>query len=177
MTHVSVRECEEKESMRNISQNCFPSHDARPESSNAVFLFRLQRSIDLNPGKWNCSEVFRRPKEDLDRPHKILETHPRDLHELECESHLKSLLWPQGSRYRRRTVELQTHSVLGIGIAIPIEGTFELLQVCKPCVPARSQVAASLPRFNLVSLPQPTSALILLGEMVILLFRTHDGMT
>jgi hypothetical protein len=146
--------------MRNIFHNCLPLHDGRPELSKAVFLLQHPHSTDLNLRKWNCSEVFRRPKEDLDRPHKILKTHPRDLHELECESHLKSLLWPQGSRYRRRTVELQTHSVLGIGIAIPIEGTFELLQVCKPCVPARSQVAASLLRFNLVSLPQPTSVLI-----------------
>jgi hypothetical protein len=59
MTRASGRECEEKESMRNISQNCLPSHDARPESSNVVFVFRHPRSTDLNPRKWNCSEVYR----------------------------------------------------------------------------------------------------------------------
>ena len=48
--------------MRNIFHNCLPLHDGRPELSNVVFLLRHPRSIDLNPGKWNCSEVFRRPK-------------------------------------------------------------------------------------------------------------------
>ena len=84
MTPASGRECEEKESMRNIFHNCLPLHDGRPELSKAVFLLQHPHSTDLNLRKWNCSEVFRRPKEDQDRPHKILETHPRDLHELEC---------------------------------------------------------------------------------------------
>jgi len=68
MTRASARECEEKESMRNIFHNCLPLHDARSELSNVVFLLRHPRSIDLDPGKWNCSEVLRRTKEDLDRP-------------------------------------------------------------------------------------------------------------
>ena len=67
MTHTSGRECEEKESMRNIFHNCLPLHDGRPESSKVVFLLRHPRSIDQDLGKWNCSEVSRRPKEDLDR--------------------------------------------------------------------------------------------------------------